>query len=280
VAGHIYKPARRKDIGVLRQEIKDASAMTSKIGLIGPSLSDYPHAEEVLAIEGVDFSITSLRASPRSGRIVGLMKGHKSVSIAPEAGTQRLRDVVNKKIRDEDIFETSKIILDSGIETLRLYFMIGLPTETMDDIDGIISLVKKVRENTARGYITLSVSTFVPKPFTPFQWHPMAPLKEVKDKLKLLKKGLVFVRGVRVFHDVPKYAYLQGLFSLGDRRVSRTAEHIASGNDLSSKNGAGIDRDFYIFRQKDREEVLPWDFIDIGVPKEKLWMEYKEAVGT
>jgi radical SAM superfamily enzyme YgiQ (UPF0313 family) len=280
VAGHIYKPARRKDIGVLRQEIKDASAMTSKIGLIGPSLSDYPHAEEVLAIEGVDFSITSLRASPRSGRIVGLMKGHRSVSIAPEAGTQRLRDVVNKKIGEEDIFETSKIILDSGIETLRLYFMIGLPTETMDDIDGIITLVKKIRENTARGYITLSVSTFVPKPFTPFQWHPMAPLKEVKDKLKRLKKGLVPVRGVRVFHDVPKYAYLQGLFSLGDRRVSRTAEYIASGNDLSLKNGAaGVDMDFYIFRQKDREEVLPWDFIDIGVPKEKLWMEYQEAVG-
>lgn len=279
VAGRIYKPARMKDIGILRQEIKDASALTSKIGLIGPSLSDYPYSEEVLAIEGVDFSITSLRASPRSGRIVSLMKGHKSVSIAPEAGTQRLRDVVNKKIRDEDIFETSKIILDSGIETLRLYFMIGLPTETMDDIEGIITLVKKIREDTARGYITLSVSTFVPKPFTPFQWHPMAPLKEVKDKLKLLKKGLVPVRGVRVFHDVPKYAYLQGLFSLGDRRVSRTAEYIASGDDLSSKKGTGFDRDFYIFRHRDGQEILPWDFIDTGVPKEKLWMEYKEAVG-
>ena len=280
VAGHIYKPARRKDIGVLKKEIHDASERTSKIGLIGPSLSDYPHAEEVLAIEGVDFSITSLRASPRSGRIVGLMKGHKSVSIAPEAGTQRLRDVVNKKISDEDIFETAKIILDGGIETLRLYFMIGLPTETMADIEGIITLVKKIRENTARGYITLSASTFVPKPFTPFQWHPMAPLKVVKERLKYLKKGLTTVRGVKVFHDVPKYAYMQGVFSLGDRRVSETAEHIASGSDLYSRNGAkGLDRDFYIFRQKDLEEILPWDFIDIGVPKEKLWMEYREAVG-
>jgi radical SAM superfamily enzyme YgiQ (UPF0313 family) len=281
VAGRIYKPARRKDIEVLRQEIEDASAMTSKIGLIGPSLSDYPHAEEILQIQGVHFSITSLRASPRSGRIVGLMKGHKSVSIAPEAGTQRLRDVVNKKIRDEDIFETAKIILDGGIETLRLYFMIGLPTETMADIEGIITLVEKIRGNTARGYITLSVSTFVPKPFTPFQWHPMAPLKEVKERLKHLKKGLTMVRGVKVFNDVPKYAYMQGVFSLGDRRVSQTAEQIASGNDLYVRNGAaGIDRDFYIFRHKDREEMLPWDFIDIGVPREELWMEYKEAVGT
>jgi len=280
VAGRIYKPARRKDIGVLRKEIGDASAMTSKIGLIGPSLSDYPHAEEVLAIEGVDFSITSLRASPRSAKIVGLMKGHKSVSIAPEAGTQRLRDVVNKKIRDEDIFETAKIILDGGIETLRLYFMIGLPTETMADIEGIITLVKKIRETTARGYITLSVSTFVPKPFTPFQWHPMAPLKDVKERMKHLKKGLTTVRGVRVFHDVAKYAYIQGVFSLGDRRVSETAERIASGSDPYSRSGAkGLDRDFYIFRQRDLEEILPWDFIDIGVPKEELWMEYRAAVG-
>ncbi len=280
VAGRIYKPARGKDLTVLRQDIHEASAVTSKIGLIGPSLSDYPHAEAALAIEGVDFSITSLRASPRSGRIVSLMKGHKSVSIAPEAGTQRLRDVVNKKIKDEDIFETSKIILDSGIETLRLYFMIGLPTETVEDIDGIISLVRKIRETTARGYITLSVSTFVPKPFTPFQWHPMAALKEVKEKLKLLKRGLVSVRGVRVFHDVAKYAYLQGLFSLGDRRVSRVAEYIASGNDFSLRNSInGIESDFYIFRQKEADEIMPWDFIDIGVSREKLWMEYKEAVG-
>jgi radical SAM superfamily enzyme YgiQ (UPF0313 family) len=150
----------------------------------------------------------------------------------------------------------------------------------MDDIEGIISLVKKIRENTARGFITLSVSTFVPKPFTPFQWHPMTPLKEVKDRLKHLKKGLALVKGVRVFHDVPKYAYMQGLFSLGDRRVSGTAEYLAAGNDFSLKNGAaGIDKDFYIFRQKGGEEILPWDFIDIGVTKEKLWIEYKAAVG-
>ncbi len=279
VAGHTYKPARRKDLDVLEQEIKSASGRTSRIGLIGPSLSDYPHAEKVLAIEGVDFSITSLRASPRSGAIVGMMKGHRSVSIAPEAGTQRLRDVVNKKIRDEDILETAKIILGGGIETLRLYFMIGLPTETGEDIEGIAALVRKIRQGTRRGYITLSVSTFVPKPFTPFQWHPMTSLKEVKERLKQLKKGLATVKGVKVFHDVPKYAYMQGFFSLGDRRVSRAVEDMASGKEFPAGINSGIDVDSYIFRQKYGDEVLPWDFIDMGVPKEKLWMEYKEAVG-
>lgn len=280
VAGHIYKPARRKDLDVLKSEIDRAKSVTGRIGLIGPSLSDYPHAEEVLSIEGVDFSITSLRASPRSGRIIGLMKGHKSVSIAPEAGTQRLRDVVNKKISDTDIFETARIILEGGIETLRLYFMVGLPTETIDDIDGIIELVKEIRRRSERGFITLSVSTFVPKPFTPFQWCPMAALRDVKDRLKYLKKGLAAVRGVRLFHDVPKYAYLQGSFSLGGRRTSKLVEYLAEGNEFSLRNNlGGIDIDSLIFREKGFDEFFPWDFIDAGVAKEKLWREYREAVG-
>ena len=101
------------------------------------------------------------------------MKGHKSVSIAPEAGTERLRKVINKRITEEDILYTSELLFAEGIETLRLYFMVGLPTETREDIDGIINLVKKIRDVSTKGYITLSISTFVPKPFTPFQWHTM-----------------------------------------------------------------------------------------------------------
>jgi radical SAM superfamily enzyme YgiQ (UPF0313 family) len=281
VAGHIYKPARRKDRAALGNEIEEALLRTKRVGLIGPSLSDYPGVEEVLSIEGVDYSITSLRASPRSGRIVGLMKGHKSISIAPEAGTQRLRDVINKKISDQDIFETAQLILQGGIETLRLYFMIGLPTETIEDIEGIIALVKKIRQNTARGFITLSVSTFVPKPFTPFQWHSMVGQKDVKERLRYLKKGLGRVKGVRVFHDVPKYAYLQGMFSLGDRRLSGLAEFLAAGGDFSLKNiPSGMDPEFFLFRPKDEDEILPWDFIDAGVAKKRLWNEYREALGN
>jgi radical SAM superfamily enzyme YgiQ (UPF0313 family) len=206
LAGQIYKPARTKDFAVLKAEIGEALSMTRRVGLIGPSLSDYPHAEEILMMEGVDFSITSLRANVKSARIAALMKGHKSVSIAPEAGTERLRKVINKRITEEDILDTAGRILSGDIETLRLYFMIGLPTETREDVAGIIDLAKKVRGRSRKGYITLSISTFVPKPFTPFQWHPMAPLKEVKERLKMIKKGLIEEKGVRVFHDVPKYA--------------------------------------------------------------------------
>jgi radical SAM superfamily enzyme YgiQ (UPF0313 family) len=279
VAGHIYRPVRKKDFARLEREVKEAAGKSQKVGLIGPSLSDYPHAEQVLQMEGVDFSITSLRASRQSARLVQLMKGHKSISIAPEAGTQRLRDVINKRITEEDIHETARLILESGVETLRLYFMIGLPTETMTDIEGLIDLVKTVRKNNPRGFIRLSVSTFVPKPFTPFQWHPMEPLKSVKEKLRLIKKGLAQEKGVRVFHDVPKHAYLQGLFALGDRRVGRVVEHLAVEEADVIKNGSpDVDIASVIFRKKEISERLAWDFIDAGVKKEFLSEEYQKAV--
>ncbi|MBI5102455.1 MAG: radical SAM protein [Nitrospirae bacterium] len=276
VAGHIYKPVRKKELSVLRQEIKEALKITRRVGLVGPSLSDYPHAAEVLETEEVDFSITSLRASRMSGRLVELMRGHKSISIAPEAGTERLRTVINKKIRESDILETAEIILSSGIETLRLYFMVGLPTETREDIEGIITLVKEIRSRNKRGFITLSASTFVPKPFTPFQWHCMEKMSEVKERMRLLKKGLGQEKGVKVFHDVVKDAYIQGMFSVGDRRSSRLIELAAAGGNPIKESA---DARYYLFRRKDISEDLPWDFIDSGVPKERLWHEYREALG-
>ncbi|NJD57134.1 MAG: radical SAM protein [Nitrospirae bacterium] len=279
VAGHIYRPVRKKDLAQLREEVSEAAAKGWKVGLIGPSLSDYPHAEEVLGMEGVDFSITSLRANAKSGRMVQLMKGHRSISIAPEAGTQRLRNVINKKISDDDIYETARTILESGVDTLRLYFMIGLPTERAEDIEGLIDVVKTIRRNTRRGYIRLTVSTFVPKPFTPFQWHPMEPLKSIKEKLRTIKKGLAQEKGVRVFHDVPKHAHLQGLFARGDRRTGRIIERLAENDTDMLKDGSpDMDIGSVIFRQWDLAEVLPWDFIDAGVGKEHLWSEYRKAL--
>jgi radical SAM superfamily enzyme YgiQ (UPF0313 family) len=281
VAGHIYKPVRKKEPHLLMSEIREVLARTSRVGLIGPSLSDYPYVEEILGSEGVDFSITSLRASPRTGNIVQLLKGHKSVSIAPEAGTERLRKVINKKITEEDILGTAKLILGGEIETLRLYFMVGLPTEGSEDIEGIVSLVRKIRQVTGRGFITVSVSTFVPKPFTPFQWHPMTPMREVKERLKAIRKGLSALKGVRVFHDVPKYAYMQGILSMGDRRTARLIEALSEGAYSPSQvRDAGISEEFYIFRTKDFSEILPWDFIDVGVSREKLREEYLKATGA
>lgn len=278
VTGYVYKPARKKDKDHVIDEIRRVSD-TDRFGLIGPSLSDHPDIGDVLRLEGVEFSITSLRASRRSADLVGLLRGSKSVSIAPEAGTERLRKVIDKRITEEDIIETSRLILSEGIENLRLYFMIGLPTESEEDIDGIVTLVKKIRDASPRGNIVLTVSTFVPKPFTPFQWHPMERPETVKERLKIIKKGLMHLKGVKVFHDVPKYAYMQGLFARGDRRIAQVLKVMSNGKDWKKAClEAEIDIDYYIFRKRDLTEILPWDFIDCGISKERLWEEYQKTL--
>lgn len=279
VVGHIYNPFRKRALQALENEIRLALKKTKRVGLIGSSLSDYPDMKEVLKIPEVDFSITSLRASAKSAELVGLLRGHKSISIAPEAGTERLRKVISKKITEEDILQTSELIFSEGIETLRLYFMIGLPTETREDIAGIVDLVKRIRDRIPKGNITLSISTFVPKPFTPFQWHPMKNYSEVKERLKIIKNGLLPIKGIKVFHDVPKYAYMQGLFSQGDRKASQVVVEMSDIQDWRKAiEITGIKEDFYIFRKKEFQEILPWDFIDVGINKDRLWAEYQEAL--
>lgn len=278
LVGNFFGPLRKKGVSQVREEIEEGKKVSEKIGIIGPSLSDYPNIGEILCIEGVQFSITSLRASGRSAELIGLLKGHKSVSIAPEVGTERLRSVINKQVTEQDIVTTAGHLFDCGIETLRLYFMIGLPTETEEDIEGIIDLVGKVRALSKKTGIVLSVSTFVPKPFTPFQWHPMERLDSAKKKIRQIKKSLE-PKGIKVFHDVPKYAHMQGLFSLGDRRIFPVIERMVETDDWRTACAeAGIDPDFYVFRKKLFDETLPWDFIDIGVPKEKIWEEYSKAI--
>ncbi len=279
VAGKIYSPPRMRDFGDMKGEIESALLRTKRIGLIGPSLTDYPHIKDALRIPGADFSVTSLRAGVKSAELVSLMKGHKSVSIAPEAGTERLRKVINKKITEDDILSASRLLFAQGIETLRLYFMVGLPTETREDIAGIIGLSGRIRDAAPKGSVTLSVSTFVPKPFTPFQWHPMEKTGEVKERLKIIRNAFRAAKGIRIFHDVPKYACMQGLFSMGDRRISGLIEGMTGTEDWSkAAAAAGINKDWYICRQKGFDETLPWDFIDMGVSKEQLWKEYQEAL--
>jgi radical SAM superfamily enzyme YgiQ (UPF0313 family) len=277
VAGHIYNPPRHKSLEVLKKEIDLVNEKAERVGMIGPSLTDYAHVEEALKINGSEFSITSLRATPKAQDIVLLMKDKRSVSIAPEAGTERMRRVINKKVTEADIMETSELILKGGIQTLRLYFMVGLPFETEEDIEGIIDLTKKIRSLSSRGSLVLSLSTFVPKPFTPFQWHPMALEKVIKARSRKIKSGLN-MKGVRVFHDVLKYAHMQGVFSRGDRRMAQAIDRIKEpGRWMHSMTGMGLKPDFYLLRERTRAEILPWDFIDAGIPKEHLWQEYEEA---
>ncbi len=279
MVGHVYNPPRKKSLDIAIKEIENLKKKSKRVGLIGPSLGDYPSIEDILAIKGVDFSITSLRASPKSLSLIKVMKEHRSISIAPEAGTERLRRVINKKITEQDILQTAEEIFNSGIESLRLYFMIGLPTEDIDDISAIIRLVKMVRSLSNKGNIILSISTFVPKPFTPFQWHPMDTQEFSKNKLQFIKKSLSNIKSVRVFHDLPKYALMQGLFALGDRRVMKVLKAmVETENWQKAASLTDLNIDYYLFREKKPDENLPWDFIDNIKSKKDLWDEYLIAL--
>jgi radical SAM superfamily enzyme YgiQ (UPF0313 family) len=279
LVGHLYNPVRKKSVEQVKAEIGRGKGVAAKIGMIGPSLSDYPGIKEILCIEDVQFSITSLRANARSAELVELMKGYRSISIAPEAGTERLRQVINKRVTEPDILATSRLLLDGGVETLRLYFMVGLPTETDEDAQGIIDLARAIRGLSKTGAISLTLSTFVPKPFTPFQWHPMEQPQIVKRRILHIKRSLEQTGGIKVLHDVPKYAYLQGLLARGGRQhlplIEQLARMVLSGDNLRFKPEEWADD---LFRERGCDEALPWDFIDVGVSRTHLWEEYRKAV--
>lgn len=277
-AGHAYNPPRQRSEDVLEKECNLARERGLKVGIIAPSLSEYSGITGILNNKDVHFSITSLRASKRSADIVKMLKDKRSVSIAPEAGSQRLRNIINKKISEEDILETSKSIFESTIKNLKLYFMVGIPNETEEDIEAIIELAKKIRSLSKKGTLFLTLSIFVPKPFTPFQWYPMTDEKVVRERIQTVKKALS-KEGIKVQHDAVRDAYVQGLLAMGDRRVSKALMRMISEyNWKKACDEAGINYGFYVFQNKKFAEILPWDFIDHGISKEKLWEEYQKAL--
>jgi radical SAM superfamily enzyme YgiQ (UPF0313 family) len=214
--------------------------------------------------------------------------GHKTISIAPEAGSERLRKVINKGITEADILRAADLVFGSGIPNLKLYFIIGLPTETPEDVAAILALAGKVREVQLRharpagriGRITLSVNSFVPKPFTPFQWEPMEEAGSLNRKLRSLEKAVRTTGNMNIIHDLPKWEYFQALLSRGDRRVGRLllAAHERSGDWKAAARATGMALDFYVTRRRGCDEALPWDFIDIGVRKDYLMNEYHRAL--
>ncbi|MEO5358532.1 MAG: radical SAM protein [Nitrospirae bacterium YQR-1] len=275
----IYGPPRKRDLTSVKEEIDRVKPSCGRMGLIGPSLTDYPHIDEVLGIDGVEFSITSLRASHRSGEILSLMKEKQSVSIAPEAGSERLRAVINKKITHEDIITTCRLIFEKGISMLRLYFMTGLPTETHDDILEIIHLAGQIRGLSKSGQISITVSPFVPKAFTPFQWHPMESEQIIKQRLKTLKNGLKNY-GIKLSYDAAGAAYLEGYFARAGKEAANVLNIMLQKklNFKAASKEANIDYKKVLFGNRNFESSLPWDFIDCGTDKLKLWNEYMEAL--
>ncbi len=278
-AGHVYDPPRQRSVDVIEGEIAKLEGEKIKVGLIAPSLSDHKDINDLIEKNDVQFSITSLRANKRSAGLVRKMKNKRSVSIAPEAGSQRLRDVVKKKVTEANVISSSKAILESGIKKLRLYFMVGLPTESENDVDAIVELVKRVRSASKRGAISVTLSIFVPKPFTPFQWCSMVDIKLARERIKKIRKALS-KKGVRVSHDPVRDAYVQGILANGDRRLSKFIIELSRGANLKEAlKASGTSMEHYVHRTKAFKEKFPWEIIDNGIQKDRLYDQYKKAIG-
>ncbi len=290
-AGFVYRPPRERSAESLYPQILEGLKESHKVGLVGAAVSDHPGVKELcrkVLDAGGDLGISSLRADSVDEELFRLLAqgGVRTVALAPDAGSERLRRVLNKGLTQEALAQAAIALNAAGIPQMRLYFMVGLPTETLEDIEEIPRLVKYLEHRVIKdshgkkrlGQITLSLSSFVPKPFTPFQWSPFLEVGEVKKRLKLVRQGLQGAKEVRVHTDLPKWAYVQALLSRGDRRVGELLLAAHRSNWTRACRESPVNPDFFTLRERHQHELFPWDFIDHGLNKEYLWEEYQKAL--
>lgn len=308
-AGHVYRPIRAKSPELLAEQGKALLKNTGcqDITLLSLSSSDYrclsELCDELLGYcepRSIGLSLPSLRADNFSMDIMHrIQKTRKSgLTFAPEAGSQRLRDAINKNVTEEDLLHTCRLAFEGGWNTIKLYFMLGLPTETDEDILGIAELANQVlhtwrlyAKNKNRGVrITVSTSCFVPKPHSPFQWEQQVTMEEYIRKVHLLRDNIKAKNVVYNWHD-PQTSYIEATLSRGDRRIGNVIENVwRAGGRLEAWSDyfsfdrwmkafddAGVDPTFYAHRLRDKDEVMPWDNVDVGVRRAHLWHEREQA---
>jgi len=293
-AGFIYRPPRFRPKSLLQECIRKGAQMSTKIGLVGAAVSDHPdlsalcnQAKEI----GVQLSFSSLRADALTAELISSLAFSqvKTATIAPDAGSERMRRVINKGMTESQILNAVGLLVTSGIPNLKLYFMVGLPTETVEDVEAIVTLCLKIKAiflESSRiqgriGEISVSVNAFIPKPATPFQWAAMDTIPNLKKKLSVISRGLKHIPNIRVETNSLKEAAVQALLSRGDRRVSELLIRACRNQGdwkKTFREAPDFSLSFYIHRQRSLEEMLPWDHIDNGVRKKFLEKEYCNAM--
>lgn len=310
-AGMLYRPVRERSLEKLVElaEALEKSTGYDEISLSSLSSGDYTCLAELirelirrLREKRVSISLPSLRLdSILKDALEETQKERKtSLTFAPEAGTQRLRDVINKGVTEADLIEKVRDAFEGGWSSVKLYFMMGLPTETYEDLDGIADLADKVvkqyfavpKDQRAKGLrVTCSASVFVPKPFTPFQWEPQDTQEIVKAKQQHMRDKFKAIKGANFNYHESDLSYLEACFARGDRKMGKVllrayekgcildgwGEHFNYEAWREAFEETGIDPAFYAFRRREKDEILPWDHIDCGVTKEFLWREKEKA---
>lgn len=289
-SGFIYSPFRQHPYENIVKAIDAGLAYRNKIGLVGAAVSDYRDIGKLcryVVNKGAKVSVSSLRIDRLDLEMVDALVecGHKTISLAPEGGSQRMRDLIRKNLTEEQILDACDMLISRDILNLKLYFIIGLPTETEEDLTEMLRLVKAIRErvleraraNKRLGEITLSVNPFIPKPFTPLQWCGMEPLPSLEKKVKFLENSLRSIANVNLKVESLKGCYLQALLSRGERSCSALLAEMAQGSNLKkAARACGIDTDEKVYRTIPLDEPLPWDILNTS-EKVMLRQEYDRA---
>ena len=288
MAGYCFRKPRTRNLERLLEDIRKRPAQTAKVGLMGAAVSDYPEMKaltEALVRENTPFSCASLRADTLDLLLVQALakSGQRTMTVAPEAGSVRMRAAINKGITEEHIYRAMEYAARAGMPNIKLYFMIGLPGETDEDIEDMIALVHRIRKRMDglghSGDLILSVNSFVPKPFTPYQWSPLEDTIVLKRRIKLLQNGFKKDKRIRLLTESLKETVLQAALARGDRKLSKILLWAA-------ENRTGLKEAFQFHhiapeelacRKMERSATLSWDHLDMGVTKEYLLKEWENA---
>ncbi len=284
-AGFLYLPPRWRDVEKVKDVVAEGVERGGQIGLIGAAVSEYPDIKEVVEAGlglGAPVTLSSLRLDSLDAPFLHSLKeaGYKTVTMAPEAGTERLRAVINKGMTDAEILSTVEEVVEAGFSKIKLYFLIGLPTETHYDALAISTLTLRIRSLMKKGMLHLSINPFVPKPFTPFQFHPFENAVTVDKRIAGIKEALKRERGITVKALSAKEALVQAYLSRADRRAGQFIIEAAALSPARAfkkwkKKESVIGS---IYREVSEEDILPWDFIGHGLDKLYLWREYQRGM--
>ena len=294
-AGYVYRPPRLWSSEAITAAILARPEGNQRVGLLGMEMAK-PEAlravSDFLLQQSCSLSFSSLRADVIRGPLLELLAKSelKTAVIAPDGGSERLRRVINKGITAADCLQASADLAEAGLYHLKLYFMIGLPTETEEDlaemvalvgqIQGVVMAIGRPRARVCR--LTLSINCFVPKAWTPFQFAGFTPVNELKAKIKFLRQAFASFHHLQLHFDQPDHAFFQAMLARGDRRVGEALLGLQGGdrNWRQAYRQAGIDPDFYAVRQRDQDELLPWEIVDHGLKRSYLWGEYQQALAS
>ena len=284
-----FKPMRFRSVAKLMEQAERGLKYRKRLGLVGPAVSDHPQLEELLVglnQMGAQFSVSSLRVGNLSNKVLSEIArgGARTITLAPEAGSERLRQVIKKGIGEDDILGAIGKLAEQGIKQLKLYFMIGLPSETEEDIEEIVKLTLKCKsildKRQSGTRLTLNVAPFVPKAGTPFQRLPMAPIPILKHRLALLKNSLQ-PKGIKVKSESPAWSQIQAVLARGDTRVAKVlanTEEVSLSGWRRAAEKSQLDTDFYAHQRWEASQKLPWAIIDSGTRVEYLEGEISKAL--